>query len=83
MANSDTTHPILEGVNSASYFRNSNYTNPPLLPGGTLVARDTGGNNLIAANANDSVVGISIFPGFLENQGTGDVGVIFANALSY
>ena len=83
LAGSDSNHPILAGVNSASYFVNGNYTNPPLTPGATLVARDTGGNRLIAVKPDESVVGISIYPGFLRSSGTGDVTLIFANALNF
>ena len=80
LANSDTNHPVLSGVNSASYFVNSNYTNPALTQGASLIAQDTGGNRLIAVNATDSVVGVSIFPGFGL---VGDAGLIYANALRF
>ena len=84
LANSDTTHPILAGVNSSSYFVNSNYTNPVLTDGSTLVASDTGGNNLIAVNSSNNIVGISIFGGFAGICcSSGEVNLIFANALNF
>lgn len=77
LANSNTSHPILASVEALSYFVNSNYTNPTLTEGATLVARDTSGNNLIAVNSTNRIVGISIFPSL------GQAGQIFANALDF
>ena len=77
LANSNTTHPILEGVTNQTYFTNGNYTNPALTPGSTLLAVDTAGNRVIAVNSTNRVVGVSIFPGF------GHMGRLFANALNF
>lgn len=77
LANSNTAHPILQGVAAGNYFVNSNYTNPALTQGATLLAVDTAGNRVISVNSTNRVVGISIFPGF------GDMGRLFANALNF
>jgi len=78
LANSNTNHPILQGVTSAQhYFTNFNYTNPALTAGSTLIAVDTAGNRVVAVNAANRVVGLSVFPGF------GDMGRLFANALNF
>lgn len=77
LAHSNTSHPILQGVTAGPYFENGNYTNPPLTAGATLLAVDTAGNNVVAINASNRVVGISIFAGF------GDMGLLFANALNF
>jgi len=78
LANSNTGHPILQGVTSTQrYFTNFNYTNPALTTGSTLIAVDTAGNKVVAVNATNRVVGVSIFPGF------GDMGRLFANALNF
>ena len=77
LAKSNTAHPIMQGVTAASYFENSNYTNPALTAGSVLLAVDTAGNNVVAINATNRVVGVSIYPGF------GDMGLLFANALNF
>jgi hypothetical protein len=77
LANSNTNHPILQGVTATPYFTNSNYTNPTLTAGSTLIAVDTAGNRIVALNATNRVVGVSVFPGF------GDMGRLFANALNF
>jgi hypothetical protein len=59
------------------YFTNFNYTNPALTAGSTLIAVDTAGNRVVAVNAANRVVGLSVFPGF------GDMGRLFANALNF
>ncbi|MEE9413516.1 MAG: Ig-like domain-containing protein [Methylococcales bacterium] len=82
LTQSNTDHPILSGINSASYIGNSNYTNPPLANGATLIAKDTNGNNLIAINSDNKVVGISIWPGGQSSSNT-NVSMIYANALSF
>ena len=83
LANSDSSHPILANVNSATYFVNLNYTDPPLSEGATLIAVDTNGNKLIAVNQTNSIVGISIFPGLVQAIGRGETALIFANALNF
>lgn len=64
-ANSNLGHPIMAGVTSqvANYFTNSNYTNPPLTAGASVVAVDTSGNRVVAVNPSNRVIGIAIFPG--------------------
>ncbi|NIM19174.1 MAG: hypothetical protein GTO51_02200 [Candidatus Latescibacteria bacterium] len=56
-------HPIFNGVDVANltYWQNPNYTNPPLTTGAELLATDELGNNLIAINANEDVVGIVMY----------------------
>jgi hypothetical protein len=77
LGHSNTSHPIMQGVTATSYFVNLNYTNPPLTAGSVLIAVDTAGNNVVAINPTNRVVGISIFPGF------GDMGLLFANAINF
>jgi hypothetical protein len=77
LAHSNTSHPILQGVTAEFYFTNSNYTNPVLTTGATLLAVDTAGNRVVAVNSTGRVVGISIYPGF------GNMGRLFANALNF
>ncbi len=77
LANSNTAHPILQGVAPGPYFINGNYSTVPLAAGATVLAVDTAGNNVVAINANRRIVGVSIFPGF------GDMGRLFANALNF
>jgi hypothetical protein len=76
-------HPIFDGiVNAPEYWSNSNYSNPPLNTGGTLLATDTYGNNLIAENPTGKVVAINIFPAELY-AGNAEAAKLFANALLY
>jgi len=77
LTRSNTNHPIMAGVTNATYFQNSNYTNPPLNTGATLIAVDTSGNRVVAISQSNRVVGISIYPGY------GDMGTLFANALNF
>ena len=77
LTKSNTASPIMQGVTAQAYFTNSNYTNPALTPGSTLIAVDTAGNHVVAVNATNQVVGISIYPG------NGDMGLLFANALNF
>ena len=77
LAASNTAHPIMEGVSAGPYFTNSNYTNPELAPGASLIAVDTFGNRVVAVNGSGRVVGISIYPGF------GDMGRLFTNAVTF
>ncbi|NIM19175.1 MAG: hypothetical protein GTO51_02205 [Candidatus Latescibacteria bacterium] len=57
-------HPIFNGtdVHNFTYWWNLNYSNPPLTAGADLLAKDTIGNNLVAINANENVIGITIYP---------------------
>jgi hypothetical protein len=82
LASSDTMHPILAGIVSqgSNYFTNSNYTNPPLTAGATVVAVDTGGNRVVAVNSSNRVVGISIFPGSALPV---EIQRLFANAIDF
>jgi hypothetical protein len=81
------TNPIFAGISgNPSYWTNSNYTNPTVDPGATVLAKDTNGNNVVAINSKNNIVDISIFPGFLTLQGlTTDAGIyrLFANALIF
>ena len=82
LATANMSHPIMQGVTDTAqtYFVNSNYTNPPLTAGATLIARDTGGANVVAVNATGRVVGISIFPGIVAPA---PIQLLFANALDF
>ena len=55
----DSGHPLFDGISSLTYGGNSNYTNSPLNTDATPLATDTNGNNLIALNGFNTVVGIS------------------------
>jgi hypothetical protein len=77
LTNSNMSHPIMQGVTNQFYFANFNYTNPGLTSGSTLIAVDTAGNNVVAVNQTNRVVGVSIYPGF------GNMGQLFANALNF
>jgi hypothetical protein len=80
-ANSKTAHPIMAGVTQTQpYFENSNYTNPDLTAGATLIAVDTAGNRVVAVNENERIVGISIFPGTFLPEG---IARLFANAVTF
>jgi len=80
-ASSNTAHPIMAGVTQTqSYFENSNYTNPELTAGATLIAVDTAGNRVVAVNENERIVGISIFPGTFLPEG---IARLFANAVNF
>jgi hypothetical protein len=81
-ANSNTAHPILTGVTtqSGNYFTNSNFTNPPLTAGASLIAVDTAGNRVIAVNPSSRVVGMAIFPGFTLPA---EIQRVFANAVDF
>ena len=81
LAASDTTHPIMQGVTSTTtYFVNSNYTNPPLSTGATLIAVDTAGNRVLAVNGTNRIVGISIFPG---NGVPAEISRLYVNAIDF
>jgi hypothetical protein len=57
--------PIFAGVNTGSltYFHNINFAHPGLDAGATLLADDGSGINMIARNANGSILGNNLFPG--------------------
>jgi hypothetical protein len=78
---SNVSHPILAGVFNASYWVNSNTPSPPLTLGATLIAKDTSGNNLVSVNANNTIVGIAFYPGYVQSGGGADL--IIANALDF
>ncbi len=74
---------IFTGVSGTpSYWTNSNYTNPTLDSGATLLGTDNFGNNVVAVNSSTNVVGISIYPGVFGTSTT-DTRIydIVANAL--
>jgi hypothetical protein len=80
MSTADMTHPIMQGLTSVSYWRNTNFVNPPLMPGATLIASDTAGNNVVAVNADNSVVGIVMYPVFTT---TGQAWQLILNAVQF
>ncbi len=76
-------HPIFNNILSAPvYTFNSNYSNPPLNTGGILLAKDTGGNNLVAVNESGKCVGLVIFPENLSSSNA-ETSLLFANALYF
>lgn len=76
-------HPIFDNINVApTYWTNSNYSNPPLNTGATLLASDTDGNRVVAENPTGKVVGMVIFPSNLA-LGNAETALMFANALYY
>jgi hypothetical protein len=77
LANSNTAHPIMQGVAAGPYFTNFNYSDVPLSAGSTVIAVDTAGVRTVAVNSSNRVVGINVFPGY------GDMGRLFANALNF
>lgn len=74
---------IFAGVNlgAVSFFHNSNYANPTLDSGATLLATDGNGVAMIAVNSARNVYGFNIFPasGYGTSQETYK---LFANALT-
>ncbi len=73
----DPSHPLMAGVTSASdYYRD--YVD--LTAGATLVASWDDGEEFVAAK--DRVVGINSYTG-IYYLWTGDIGVIFHNAINY
>ena len=80
-------HPIFDGISATDdvvYFRNSNFSDPPLNGDAVLIARDTTGKRVIAYNRTRDIVGMSIFPGSSTvSPGNPLVSRIFANALVY
>jgi len=78
-----TSHPILEGVTSFTYFSNGNYMRPALAPGATLVGSDNHGDPVIAVNATGHVVALNVWPGYPSHGATSSEPFIdraFANA---
>jgi hypothetical protein len=61
-------HPMFNGcdVFNFTYLQQFNFGSPALDTNGgaTLLATETGGNNLIAISANERIVGMMIFPGW-------------------
>ena len=70
--------PIFLGIDltGISFFTNTNYINPILAPGATLLAVDQLGAGMIARNAAGNVIALNIFPGF---GGSGDFFDLLAN----
>jgi hypothetical protein len=56
--------PVFLGVTlgAVTYFHNSNFAHPTLDAGATLLANDGAGVNMIARNANASVIGANLYP---------------------
>ena len=69
--------PIFNGINlsTLTYFTNSNFANPGLAPGATLLATDGGGVDMIARSAN-GVIDVNLYPGF--NNVTGNNAELYA-----
>jgi hypothetical protein len=83
----DPLHPIMAGVTSLSVdFYRGDFL-PGLDAGATLVASWDDGRPLVAVNGAGNVVNVTIFPGVLNpvysTPITGDVALLFANALAY
>lgn len=72
--------PVFDGIDlgSISFFTNSNYNNPVLDAGATLLATNGSGVNMIARNANGNVIAANMYPG---QGGTGDFFNLFGNML--
>ena len=75
--------PIFNGVDlgALSYFHNSNFAQPDLDAGATLVADDGASTNMIARNANGNVVGMNLFPGNIGGNNE-QLYAMFVNAAS-
>jgi hypothetical protein len=81
LANSNTAHPIMQGVTEANLsFQYTDYTGYSLAAGATAIARDTSNHPKVAVNPSGRVVGIAIFPGFGLSA---DLGRLFANAIDF
>jgi len=73
--------PVFIGVNLAAvtYFHNSNFAHPTLDGGAQLLATDGAGVNMIARNANGSVIGANLFPDASEPQNNAMFYTLVAN----
>ncbi|NUQ80000.1 MAG: choice-of-anchor D domain-containing protein [Bacteroidetes bacterium] len=77
------SHPIFSGLDGTpSYWWNSNYSNPELNAGGTLLASDGNGNRVIAVNPAGNVIGAVIYPG-MSTSHNASTNRLFANMLLY
>ena len=78
-------HPIFSNINKAPiYWSNRNFSNPQLNAGGTLLAKDTNNNNLIAQNPSRNIIAINIFPSYLDRMGTNmEARLLVANAIIF
>ncbi|GAA0859825.1 PEP-CTERM sorting domain-containing protein [Aliiglaciecola litoralis] len=61
-----------------AYWNNSNYADPTLSAGATLLATDGNGVNMIARNASQNIIAMNIYPG---NQSNDEYWQLAANAL--
>jgi hypothetical protein len=77
------TDPIFNGValGSVSYFFNSNFAHPTLVPGATLLATDGAGINMIARSASGRVTGMNLFPS-VETENNAEFFRLVANVVS-
>lgn len=66
---------------NGNIFHNSNFAHAQLDAGAELLATDGAGENIIARNADGSVIAMNMFPGF-EDASEADVWHLFANALA-
>ena len=78
------SHPVFNGVNVAgiTYWHNSNYVNPTLTSGSTLLARDANNINMVAVNASGRVIANNIYlnTGY---QSSAELYKLIANELAY
>ncbi|WP_396267047.1 hypothetical protein [Ideonella sp.] len=78
------SHPVFNGVNVAgiSYWHNTNYINPTLTAGSTVLARDANGINMVAVNASGRVMATNIY---LNNtfQSSAELYKLVANQLAF
>lgn len=77
-------HPILNGVNVLNFpfYSTSQWSDPTLSPGATLIARDDAGAAAIAINARGDVVGLNMSGNFVRG-GYNEPPNLVANALLF
>jgi hypothetical protein len=80
MGDYDDLHPIMDGVASITGIYYWSYLS--VLPGATWLAELTNGYDLAGINADESVVGINMYPGD-THQWQGDGWLLFNNAIKY
>jgi len=88
LSNSNTGHPIMQGVTGDLSFARTDFHGYSLTPGSTVVARDTANYPKVAIgpNAGGHVVSIAIYPGAvppLFPQLSPGIARLFANALDF
>jgi hypothetical protein len=83
LANSNTNHPILQGVTGNLSFTHSD--SGALVPNATVIARDTANFPKVAIgpNGNGRVVSVAIFPGYSQFLLQPGIARLFANAIDF